>query len=54
MKKYHITYYLLRESESGPLLGGATIEAKNIVFAINEAILFLKIKESEIKYVIEL
>lgn len=54
MKKYHLTYYLMRESETGPLLSGLTIEADNMILAINKAIHTHGISEDEIKYVIEL
>ena len=53
MKTYHITYYLTRESENGPLLSGITIQAENILFAINIALHQHNIPEQEIKYVIE-
>lgn len=54
MKKYHVTYFLKRESENGPLLSGVTVDASNMILAINKAIISHGIPEDQIKYVIEL
>ncbi len=54
MKKYHVTYFLQRQGENGPLLSGITVEAINMILAINKAIISHGIPEDEIKYVIEL
>lgn len=54
MKKYHVTYFLKRESENGPLLSGITVEAANMILAIYTAMTAHGVPEDEIKYVIEL
>ena len=53
MKRYHITYYLENCGDS-PVLTGITIEAESMIFAINTALHTYNVKESLIKYCIEL
>jgi hypothetical protein len=54
MKRFHITFFIKRETEIGPLLSGVTVEAENMIFAINKAINDHFVIESEIKYIVEL
>jgi hypothetical protein len=54
MKRFHITFFIKRQTEAVPLLSGVTVEAENMIFAINKAINDYSVIESEIKYIVEL
>lgn len=51
MKKFHITFYVDRDE---PLLGGHTVEAESIVYAIGAFLLQTEVDVQQIKYIVEL
>lgn len=51
MKKFHIAYYLNRDVS---LLGGYTVDAESIIYAIGKFLNDLEIEVDQIKYVVEL
>lgn len=51
MKKYHVTFYYDRDE---PLLGGHTVEAESIIYAIGKFLSETEIAVEQIKYVVEL
>lgn len=57
MKTYHITFFLHRgdvDLNERPLLSGITLEAESIILAIGKFLNENNVKESEIKYIVEL
>jgi hypothetical protein len=52
MRQFHITYYI--KMDEAPLLGGLTIEAADIVKAVQLAVKKYGIDINRIKYVVEL